>query len=527
MMEQLESQKVISIGGLNSNINHIQLSDYEPGSAVELINFEASLYGGYRRLSGFQPFDELNAEVDPAGAEGRILGIAFYEDTIIVARKQQSGDTYDFYSYSGSGWIKMPTTFSKNSNDVLRIRYKEFNFNGTPKICFVDGVNPAMIYDGTNWTQILTSNNGLTYATAGGDQAIEAPAYVDVFKNHLFLAQDHIVFHSAPLVEYDFLAASGAGQLPAGYLVNQIKPFRDTLYVFGTNNIKKIEVSSTAFVLNGVTSSIGCLASDSVQEINGDLIFLSQDGFRPIAGTNYIGDVNLESLSRKIQQLVTSEVASNSMNELCSVLIRAKSQVRFFFSSPSKEPSATFGIIGCLRPNADGSNTWEWSRSKGIRASCATSKYIGATEFVIHGDYDGRVYRQEVGNTFAGEYVQAVFSTPFLDFGAAGVRKTFRKLRLFLRPEGNVTINARMIYDWADTIKENNTNYDFYRESDDSMFGEDDYGIAIYSSPTAPVLISPVEGSGFSLQIKFTTFDAAAPYSIQGILIDYTVEGRK
>jgi hypothetical protein len=30
MMEDFQSQKVVSIGGLNSNVNHIQLSDNEP-----------------------------------------------------------------------------------------------------------------------------------------------------------------------------------------------------------------------------------------------------------------------------------------------------------------------------------------------------------------------------------------------------------------------------------------------------------------------------------------------------------------
>lgn len=527
MMEQLESQKVISIGGLNSNINHIQLSDYEPGSAVELVNFEASLYGGYRRLSGFQPFDVLNAEVDPTGAEGKILGVAFYQDSLIAARKQQSGDTYDFYIHTGTMWSKLPTSFSKSSIGIVRVRFKEFNFNGTPKIVFVDGVNPAMIFDGTTWTQILSSNSGANYSSAGGNQAIDTPHYVDVFKNHLFLAQDHLVVHSAPLAEYDFTVANGAGQLPAGYTVNQIRPFRDSLYVFGVTNIKKIEVSDTTFLYKEVTTNIGCLAPDSVQEIDGNLIFLSQDGFRPVSGTNYIGDVNLESLSKKIQQLITSEVASNSMSELCSVLIRAKSQVRFFFSDPTKETTSTFGIIGCLRSSSNEGSSWEWGRIKGINASCSASKYINATEYIIHGDYNGRVYRQESGDTFDGQPIQAIYSTPFLDFSSAGIRKTIRRLKLFIRPEGAVNISAKLIYDWGYDLKLNPANYVFERGQTTATYGSAVYGVDLYATPDTPVLYQVVEGSGFSLQTKFTTFDTNSPYTIQGILYEYTVEGRK
>jgi hypothetical protein len=527
MMEQLESLKVVSVGGLNSNVNHIQLSDNEPGSAVELVNFEASLYGGYRRLSGFQPFDDAAAEVDSAGAEGAILGVFFYGDTIMAARKQKAGNTYDFYFYSGTTWTKMVTAFTKSSVGVNRIRYRELNFNGTPKIVFVDGVNFGMIWDGTTWTQIKSTNTGANYANAGGNQVIDAPKYIDIFKNTLFLAQNNIVVYSAPLKEFDFTAASGGGQLPAGFTITQIKPFRDNLYVFGANNIKNVTVSSTNFVLNDVTTSIGCLAPDSVQEIDGDLIYLSQDGFRAIGGTNFIGDVNLNSLSKKIQQLITSEISINDMTQLTSVLIRAKSQVRFFFSSPSKETSATFGVIGCLRGNYDGSSQWEWSRMKGIRASCTASKYIGATEYILHGDYNGKIYRQESGPDFDGQPVQAIYSTPFLDFGAAGVRKTMKKIKLFVRPEGNLNLNAQIVYDWQDADKLNPNTYTIESTTSASLYGSAVYGTATYSTPATPVLSTTVEGSCFSMQVKYTTFDINAPYTIQGALYDYTVEGKK
>lgn len=528
MMEGTQSQKVVSIGGLNSNVNHIQLSDNEPGSAIELQNFEASLFGGYRRLSGYGPL-AVSSEVDAVGAEGRILVTAFLGEDIITARKQQASSTYDFYLFNGTGWTKLPTIFSKSSVGVSRIRFVEFNFNGTQKICFVDGVNPAMLYDGTTWAQITVAHSGANYANAGGNQVIDNPSYVNVFKNTLFLAGGHLVVYSAPLAEYDFTVASGAGQLPAGYNVVQIKPFRDSLYVFGQNNIKKVEVSGTDFLLNDVTANVGCLASDSVEEIDGDLIFLSQDGIRPISGTNRIGDVQLEVVSKKIQQLLIEEVRSNDMEELCSVLVRSKSQARFFFSSPDKSAIDTFGVIGCLRDYPDGSIAWEWGRLKGFNASCATSKYIGATEYVLHGDYDGNVFRQEIGNDFNGSAIESIYSTPFLDFGDAGVRKTMRKIRLFVRPEGFMNINARLVYDWEDPIKLNPDTYAIESDiaSAGSVYGTAIYGTATYSGGKTPVLISNVEGSGWSVQIRYSSVDTNPSYTIQGTLFEFHVEGRK
>lgn len=529
MMEGVQSQKVVSIGGLNSNVNHIQLSDNEPGSAVELQNFEPSLFGGYRRLSGFASLAEAFPAVDDAGAEGRIFVVAFYGEDIIVARKQKASATYDFYQFNGTGWTKLVTGLTRSSVGVTRLRFVEFNFNGTQKICFVDGVNPACLYDGTTWVEITAAHSGANYANAGGNQAIDTPSYVSVFKNHLFLAGGHLVVHSAPLTEYDFTAASGAGQLPAGYTTVQIKPFRDSLYVFGLNNIKKVDVSNTDFVLNDVTANVGCLASDSVQEIDGDLIFISQDGIRPISGTNRIGDVQLEVVSKKIQQLLSEETSTNDMEELCSVLVRNKSQVRFFLSGPDKAATDTFGIIGGLRDYPDGSIAWEWGRLKGISASCSSSKYIGAIEYVLHGDYDGNVFRQEVGNDFNGSAIEAIYSTPFLDLGDAGIRKTMRKIRLFVRPEGLMQINARLVYDWEDLNKLNPDTYAI--ESDvasiGSTYGTAVYGTAVYSGGKTPVLISNVEGSGWSVQIRYSSVDTNPSYTIQGTLFEFHVEGRK
>lgn len=528
MMEKIESRKVVSIGGLNSNVNHIQLSDNEPGSAVNLLNFEASLYGGYRRLSGFQPLLTDYEIVDSAGAEGRILLSAIFEDLFIVARKQQSGDTYDFYSSDGTAWAKMATGLTRSSLGVTRIRWRTFNFNGTQKIVFVDGVNPACVYDGTTWTEITSSATGADYANAGGDQAIDTPRYVEVFKNHIFLAGDHLVVHSAPLAEYDFTAANGAGQIPSGFAVNSIKVFREALFVFGVRNIKKIEVSNTSFVLNDVTADIGCLAPDSTVEIGGSLVFLSQDGIRPISATDRIGDIELETVSKKIQQLISQEIVANDMSEVTSVIIRGKSQVRFFFSSEGVNAEDTFGIIGCLRGSIDGSIQWEWGRLQGISCSCVTSGYIGAVEYIIHGDYLGGVYRQEVGNDFNGSVVPAVYTTPYLDFGDAGIRKTMRGVRLFVRPEGQMVLGTQLSFDWGEEHKLNPASYAITSLVDPgTVYGSATYGTTLYTEAQTPVLLNNVEGSGFSVQVTYTTNDTSPPYTIQGTVYEYSVEGRK
>ena len=95
-----------------------------------------------------------------------------------------------------------------------------------------------------------------------------------------------------------------AQQFDAPFRIVQIKPFRSDLYIFGTNAIQKAEQGESLYDTVDITKNVGCISRDSVVEIGGDILFLAPDGFRPVAGTSRIGDVELESVSKSIQVLL-------------------------------------------------------------------------------------------------------------------------------------------------------------------------------------------------------------------------------
>ena len=134
------------------------------------------------------------------------------------------------------------------------------------------------------------------------------------------------------------------------------------------NAIKKATPDVTAgFVIDNVTANVGCVARDSVVEIWGDLIFLSPDGFRPVAGTSRIGDVEIETISKNIQQVLGDLSVTFDLTTLNAVVIRSKSQVRFFIGDDTTAVPSSFGIIGGLR-SADQKLGWEFGTLLGIRA---------------------------------------------------------------------------------------------------------------------------------------------------------------
>ena len=101
MPDQIQSFKVICSGGLNSNENHLDLSDNSPGAATRLVNYEPSLFGGYRRVGGYAKYDNDYGELTVAGqttGQGKVLGLAIFKDDVtnstkIIAARQDAGST--------------------------------------------------------------------------------------------------------------------------------------------------------------------------------------------------------------------------------------------------------------------------------------------------------------------------------------------------------------------------------------------------------------------------------------------------
>jgi len=546
MPDRLESFKVICRGGLNSNENNLDLAENSPGSATRLVNYEPSLFGGYRRVEGFEAYDTDYPEVDDGNgsAEGKVLCIAlFFNEQLgnpyaIAARKDVGSNTYSFYKHVPLvGWQNMNSGLTQATTDGVRtvekIRHVQFDFGSGGQIAFVDGVNPAKVFDGTNWYEI-DSNGAGTSNDPGGPQIVDAPALVDVFENHLFLGGDRtarsVVCHSAPNDPLNFTAGGGAGQLPVGFNVVQFKPFRDNLFVFGSNTIKRVQPDvQSGFLLDQVTANVGCIARDSVQEIGGDLIFLAPDGFRPVAGTSRIGDVELETISKSIQGRILQIIADNDLDTFNGVVVRSKSQVRFFVGDDSTDQVDSIGVIGGLTDRG-GQINWEYSELTGIRASCTSSEYIGREEFVLHGDYDGKVYRQETGNSFNGSDIISIYSTPYLDFGDTEVRKVLHKINTFIRAEGPFTLNLSLDYDWGDPEVVRPSAYNQSATGSPTVYRGDNVtysGENVQYGGSKPIMLSDIQGSGYSARATFVTVGQDAPHSIQGLVFEFSLAGRR
>jgi len=521
-------------GGLNTNLNQLEMLS-QPGLATKLINFEVDPDGGYRRINGYTAFGTTRPN-----SSNKILGLQVYADGLVVC----SGDGI-FFSVDGVSWLPINRSSVHSSGDdyatfagrslLARTNQKQTSFEiyegntdyGQLVIC--DGVNKPYYFhmEGTG-----ALNSRTFFASEITVNSTEAPLVCAVHDHHLVVSgtseNSNVIYYSHNF-EPDNFSGAGAGSIALSDQVIGLKSFRDDLIIFCRNSIHKLVNinDSNNIAVVPVTQNVGCLSSHSIQEIGGDLVFLSPDGIRSVAGTSRIGDVELGSVSRQIQSIISSIAVSINTYTISSAILRSKSQYRLFYSKDADNPKASKGIIGTLTANG-----FEWSETQGIQATGFTTGFNSDNiEKEYHGDSDGYIYNHDTGNGFIENGIafdiDAQYQTPNYDFGDIGTRKTLQYVKVSITPEGEVQPQLRVRYDYEDTSIPQPSDYILDEVPLPATFGTSVFGTAIFGASNDPMLRQAVQGSGSVCSFRVRSSDQKAPYAINGLYINYVPSGRR
>jgi hypothetical protein len=268
-----------------------------------------------------------------------------------------------------------------------------------------------------------------------------------------------------------------------------------------------------------VTREIGCLNGFTIQEFAGDIVFLGPDGLRTVAGTERIGDVELGTISRPVQKRFQE---LTDVDEFTSLVIPDKTQYRIFFSNAATARASTEGII-CVR-RGEG---YEFGDTLGIRASATDSTVVAGTSFILHGDFDGYVYRQEQGNDFDGNQIVGKYRSPDLTMGDAGIRKNFQRVIINYAPEAAVNADLFLRYDYEAPDVARPAAYPFDTSTVVAVYGSALYNTSTYGGQTNPLVRQPVEGSGFAVALRVNDRGTSAPYSLKGFQLEFDAGARR
>lgn len=492
MTQEVTSSIVTTSGGLMLDQDVYSMP---PGAATKLQNFEPSVLGGYRRLSGTAKYSSSQVN-----GTNTIQGVVIYNERVYAV----SGGVLAYGT--GSSWTSIATGLTTSA----RSYFERFNYENAEKIIMSNGSDGPRVINDTTVTTISESS-------------VAGAKFVASFREHMFYAgmsstPQELVF-SVPFNEDDFTSGSGAGSIKVDDNITGLKVFRDSLFVFCQDRIFKLTGnSSSSFTIAPVSRTLGCLDGFSIQEIGGDLVFLGPDGIRTVQGTARIGDTELGVISKPIQR----RFQNISLDRISSVVIRDKSQYRIFRPTSGGTEVSSQGIIGVIKANPQGQVGWEWSEIKGIKPSCSDSQFINDDELVVHGGFDGFVYKQESGNTFSGTNIQASYRSPDLTLGDAGIRKNMQRINVNYDAEGSVALALGVKFDFEDPATPQPADYSLTTQSTQAVYGSGTYGTSSYGSDGFPIIRQSIEGSGFTAVVKVDDTSSNPPITLKGFQLEFT-----
>ena len=490
----------------SSSITHINIPSY----GTVLVN------GGSQTGSSLV-VDGLTA-APQAGDVFKIAGIDLVYTVTTDATVSTGGATVAINpALASSPADNAAITFLSTSRDgATKTRFARYNYSGTEKIAIVDGANVPALYN----------NNTFTVLDSGPTDIVGA-GFVVNFKNQLFFGKSNLLTFTAPYTDNDFTAAAGSGTISLGAVITGLVVFRQQLIIFTESSIFQLVGNTISdFQLQPVTTDIGCVDTDTIQEVGGDIMFLGPDGLRLLSGTDRIGDFGLGVVSKAIQKEVTSFISTNT--SFASVVIRNKSQYRILGYNTNITQENSQGILG-TQFSGQGGEGMAWGELRGIRAYVADSRFYQNTETIVFANDDGYLYQMEDGNSFDSLNIQTTFATPFMPVNDPRVRKTFYKAFLYTDPQGSVSfdMSLKLDFDQRNSVQPTQINFD-NNTGIVAFYGSAEYGsTAVFSNKLLTLFETQLIGSGFTASIQFESDSTDPPFSLDAITLEFGTNTRR
>jgi hypothetical protein len=486
---------------------------YQPGESKVLTNFEPDVNGGYKKVLGTTKWNS-NIVPQVSASSERVVMSAIFGSVVLAAR---GGSIHRATTGSGS-WT---STITGLGTPTRNYEFRKFNFDGTDRI---------VICTGTSSPQLLTSAFSASVVNATGTANFK---HVEIFKNHIFFAgkptAEQELSFMGPFQTNDFTSGNGGGTIKVDTDIVGLKVFRDALFIFGEDKIFKLVGNTDAdFAITPVTRKIGCIDGGSIQELGGDIIYLAPDGLRTVAGTERIGDVELGTISKQIQQRIDDITTDN----ISSVVIRKKSQYRLFYPTTSGGEDSAKAIIAVIKVNTNtGQLGYEYADMIGLKVSSTDSEFTGGSETVVSGGYDGYVYIQESGNNFARAAtttnIKGRYRSPDLTMGDPGIRKNMQRVIANYTNEGTVDASLQLRYDFDANTTPQPAAVSIGTGNIPALYGTGIYGTSVLGQSGIPLVRQHVVGSGFTVAVKVTDDSTNPPISLKGFELEFVPGGRR
>jgi hypothetical protein len=277
------------------------------------------------------------------------------------------------------------------------------------------------------------------------------------------------------------------------------------LFIFGYRNILIYQGATTpsSMTLYDTISGIGCIARDSVQVTETDIIFLSETGVRSIMRTIQEKSAPLNDLSKNVRNDLTTAAASETKANIKSVYNPREAFYAITF--PTTNVTYVFDRKAQLQDGSSRITTWDLVPKSFCQKADGTM-LVGLTNYV--GTYTGNL---DDTATYRFSYY-----TNYSDLGQPVVTSLLKTLLVTVVGGNAQVLTMKWDYDFksaytSQQVEISTNNVAYYGES------EYNYGYEYSNGIVLQVLKAYGSGSGKAIQVGFEVDINGTPLSIQKI----------
>ena len=360
-----------------------------------------------------------------------------YHDFFAVAG---SGLSYSIYDVSAEGAVGTAVVTGLTGGDF---KY-QLTSNGSSSFCMaVNGVDHALLYDGTTWHSLTQTSTPYKIQGVDSDKLCNVRLHKHrmwfIEKNSMlcwYLDTDAV---SGTAHSYDFgpLFAHGGKianietwTLDAGWGMD------DYFVVITTSG--EIAVFSgtdpadpTNWQLQGVYYVGSPVGTNNTIKYGGDVLLLNKDGLIPLSQCLMSSRVSIKtSITNKIQQRITDATTAYENNYGWQVVLFPPANM-LFINVPTSSTTSEQYVMNTI--------TGSWSRFTNINAVC----WIFINELIYFG-MNGNVYKFWDGHSDNGAMINTDLLPAFNSFGNQAQQKRFNMCRISMGYDVSFAFNARI-----------------------------------------------------------------------------------
>ena len=302
------------------------------------------------------------------------------------------------------------------------------DFTGAEKVAFCkfmhgvvvsNGIDEPVFIDFTDTSDPVKATN----ATTEGNEQIRGLAMC-AYGGRLWIATGSTLYYSALGKYNDWQTAEDAGYIANFHSdyskITALCPYREYLAIYKSNKIYFLSgTSDTDFVVQAF-ADCGVDGHNAVLTVNNKQYFFN-GGVYNLAQVGELGQIVVSSnIANPIKQF-TDTYNKNDATKICVVPYEEKNQIWFFIPQKNSENLSTVWIYDFLN------NAW-FTRKIPQNIVCA-GKFNARP---ITCSADGKIYAEDISNTFAGRAIKFSWKSPFFTFNTPAKNKVIDKFEFVL-----------------------------------------------------------------------------------------------